>query len=157
MPRGCRTHGVTVAAVPRARHQVGHTHDFDVQVASLATQTSKSAVNELMRIAWRTVGSIIARVWDDVEKIYDQFADLRRIGIDEISYKRGHFSGVSDLCACVTRKPLFNSHHHVFWIPCGTREMSVTGRPPYGPNVWRIRLSRILRAHVLHPQLGVGG
>jgi transposase len=81
---------VTVAAVPWARHQVGHTHNFDAQVAWLATQTSKSAVTELMRIAWRTVGSIITRVWDGVEKLHDQFADLRRIGIDEISYKRGH-------------------------------------------------------------------
>ncbi|OYV63910.1 MAG: ISL3 family transposase, partial [Actinobacteria bacterium 21-64-8] len=86
----CRTHGVTVAAVPWARHQVGHTHDFDAQVVWLATQTSKSAVTELMRIAWRTVGAIIARVWDDVEKLHDRFADLTRIGVDEISYKRGH-------------------------------------------------------------------
>jgi transposase len=81
---------VTVAAVPWARHQVGHTHNFDAQVAWLATQTSKSAVTELMRIAWRTVGAIITRVWADVEQLHDQFADLRRIGIDEISYKRGH-------------------------------------------------------------------
>ncbi|TFB71793.1 hypothetical protein E3O06_11695 [Cryobacterium glaciale] len=44
----------------------------------------------LMRIAWRTVGAIITRVWADTEKQYDQFADLTRIGIDEISYKRGH-------------------------------------------------------------------
>ncbi len=43
-----------------------------------------------MRIAWRTVGAIIARVWDDTGKLHDQFADLKRIGIDEISYKRGH-------------------------------------------------------------------
>lgn len=86
----CPTHGVTVAAVPWARHQVGHTHHFDAQVAWLATQTSKSAVTELMRIAWRTVGAIITRVWADTEKLYDRFANLTRIGIDEISYKRGH-------------------------------------------------------------------
>ncbi|MGA1827286.1 ISL3 family transposase [Microbacterium sp.] len=86
----CRDHGVTVAAVPWARHQAGHTHDFDAQVAWLATQTSKTAITELMRIAWRTVGAIITRVWADTEKQYDQFAGLTRIGIDEISYKRGH-------------------------------------------------------------------
>ena len=40
---------------------------FDEQVAWLATQCSKSAVTELMRIAWRTVGAIITRVWADVE------------------------------------------------------------------------------------------
>ena len=59
----CRRHGVTVAAVPWARHDAGHTRDFDDQVAWLATVTSKTAVTNLMRVAWRTVGSIIARVW----------------------------------------------------------------------------------------------
>jgi len=86
----CRVHGVTVAAVPWARHQAGHTHLFDAQVAWLATQTSKTAITELMRIAWRTVGAIITRVWDDTAAVHDQFANLTRIGIDEISYKRGH-------------------------------------------------------------------
>ncbi|WP_104133078.1 ISL3 family transposase [Cryobacterium sp. M91] len=86
----CRVHGVTVAAVPWARHQSGQTMFFDDQVAWLATQTSKTAITVLMRIAWRTVGAIITRVWADTEKQYDQFADLTRIGIDEISYKRGH-------------------------------------------------------------------
>lgn len=86
----CAEHGPTVAAVPWARHGAGHTRAFDEQVAWLATQCSKSAVTELMRIAWRTVGSIITRVWADVEAVHDRFADLRRIGIDEISYKRGH-------------------------------------------------------------------
>ena len=49
------THGVTVAAVPWARHGVWHTRAFDDQVAWLAMHCSKSAVGELMRIAWRTV------------------------------------------------------------------------------------------------------
>src|SRR5947199_6182045 len=44
---------------------------------------------ELMRIAWRTVGAIVARVWADTERQHDRFAGLRRIGVDEISYKRG--------------------------------------------------------------------
>jgi transposase len=86
----CRIHGPTVAAVPWARHAAGHTRVFDEQVAWLATQCSKTAVTELMRVAWRTVGAIITRVWADVEASTDRFADLRRIGIDEISYKRGH-------------------------------------------------------------------
>jgi len=86
----CREHGPTVRAVPWARHAAGHTYVFDEQVAWLATQCSKTAVTELMRIAWRTVGAIITRVWADVEKLHDRFAGLSRIGIDEISYKRGH-------------------------------------------------------------------
>ncbi|MCK0438636.1 ISL3 family transposase [Gordonia alkaliphila] len=86
----CREHGVVVAAVPWARHDAGHTYAFDDQVAWLATQASKSTVTELMRIAWRTVGSIIDRVWEDIDAQHDRFDGLRRIGIDEISYKKGH-------------------------------------------------------------------
>jgi transposase len=69
---------------------VGHTRDFDDTVAWLATQSSKTAVVELMRIAWRTVGAIVARVSADIDARVDRLAGLRRIGIDEISYKRGH-------------------------------------------------------------------
>lgn len=86
----CPTHGPTVQAVPWARHGVGHTRTFDEQVAWLATQCSKTAVTQLMRIAWRTVGAIITRVWDDTTGAFDPFAGLRRIGVDEISYKRNH-------------------------------------------------------------------
>ncbi|MDO9427658.1 MAG: ISL3 family transposase [Methylobacterium sp.] len=85
----CAVHGPTVRQVPWARHGAGHTRAFDDQVAWLATQCSKRAITELMRIAWRTVGSIITRVWADIDSAHDRFAGLRRIGIDEISYKRG--------------------------------------------------------------------
>jgi transposase len=86
----CPEHGPTVVAVPWARHRAGHTLAFDDTVAWLAVACSKTAVCELMRIAWRTVGAIVARVWADTEKTFDRFAGLRRIGIDEISYKRHH-------------------------------------------------------------------
>ena len=86
----CRVHGVTVAAVPWARHDTGHTRAFDDQVAWLAVQCSKTAVTALMRIAWRTVGAIITRVCADIDAAHDRLAGLHRIGIDEISYKRGH-------------------------------------------------------------------
>jgi transposase len=86
----CPVHGPTVRQVPWARHGAGHTRCFDQQVAWLATQCSKTAITELMRIAWRTVASIITRVWADTAADIDAFAGLRRIGIDEISYKRHH-------------------------------------------------------------------
>jgi transposase len=86
----CREHGPTVVWVPWARHGAGHTLAFDDTVAWLAVRCSKSAVCELMRIAWRTVGAIVARVWADTEAQLDRFAGLRRIGIDEISYKKHH-------------------------------------------------------------------
>jgi transposase len=83
-------HGPTVMGVPWARHGAGHTYAFDDQVAWLAVRTSKTAVQALMRIAWRTVGAIVARVAADAQAGVDRWANLRRIGIDEISYKRGH-------------------------------------------------------------------
>ena len=86
----CSVHGPTVRQVPWARHRAGHTRSFDQLVAWLATHCSKKAITELMRIAWRTVGSILTRVWDDTATGFDAFAGLRRIGIDEISYKRRH-------------------------------------------------------------------
>jgi transposase len=43
-----------------------------------------------MRVAWRTVGAIVARVSADIDGRVDRLAGLRRIGIDEIAYKRGH-------------------------------------------------------------------
>lgn len=85
----CWEHGVTVARVPWARHGAGHTRCFDDQTAWLASITSKAAATELMRIAWRTVGSIITRVWADTEAEHDLLAGLTRIGIDEISYRKG--------------------------------------------------------------------
>jgi transposase len=86
----CPEHGVVVCHVPWARHGAGHTRAFDDQVAWLAVHTSRTAVTEVMRIAWRTVGAICARVAAERRAAIDPFANLRRIGIDEISYKRGH-------------------------------------------------------------------
>jgi transposase len=81
---------VIVAAVPWARHRAGHTRDFDDLAAWLAVRTSKSAVMELLRVAWRTVGAIVTRVNAEIDTSIDRLEGLRRIGIDEISYKRGH-------------------------------------------------------------------
>jgi transposase len=86
----CRVHGVTVAAVPWARHGAGHTRDFDDTAAWLALQCSKTAVTAVLRITWRTVGSIVTRVGAEIDGRVDRLEGLRRIGIDEISYKRGH-------------------------------------------------------------------
>jgi transposase len=57
----CAEHGVVVAHTPWARHGAGHTLAFDQTVAWLARQCSKTAVTQVMRIAWRTVDAIITR------------------------------------------------------------------------------------------------
>jgi transposase len=86
----CRDHGVVVCAVPWARHQARFTRSFEDQVAWLAVHCSKSATAELMRVAWRTVGSIVERVVAETAREVDLLAGLERIGIDEISHRRGH-------------------------------------------------------------------
>jgi len=86
----CRACGIVVAHTPWARADAGHTVDFDRQVAWSATRMAKTGVVELIRIAWRTVGMIVERYWRDVEDCFDRYDDLRRIGIDEIGYKKGH-------------------------------------------------------------------
>ena len=72
----CPEHGPTVTQVPWARHNAGHSFSFDDQVAWLATHTSKSTVVELMRVAWRTVGSIVARVVADGRAADDPFDNV---------------------------------------------------------------------------------
>jgi transposase len=86
----CAEHGPTVIQVPWARHAAGHTRAFDDTVAWLAVHTSKTAITVLLRIAWATVGAIVVRVVDEARAAVDPFDGLRRVGIDEISYKRGH-------------------------------------------------------------------
>jgi transposase len=80
---------VVVAAVPWARHDASFTRAFEDQVAWLAVHTNKTAVAELMRIAWRTVGWICERVMTEQLRGRDLFAGLERIGVDEISVRKG--------------------------------------------------------------------
>ena len=86
----CRTHGVVASEVPWARHGSRFTRGFEDTIGWLATATSKTAVTELMRIGWRTVGGIVERIQVEIDGQVDRLAGLKRIGIDEISYKRGH-------------------------------------------------------------------
>ncbi len=59
-------------------------------MAWLATQCSKTAVCELMRIGWPTVGRIIERVVVEERLRHgDPLEGLRRIGIDELSFRKG--------------------------------------------------------------------
>ena len=85
----CKQHGVVVAAVPWARHDAGFTRSFDDQAAWLAVNTSKSAICQLMRIAWRTVGRICERVTAEAKRGRDMFANLTELGFDEISIRKG--------------------------------------------------------------------
>ncbi len=76
-------------SVPWAAPGAWHTHDFDDLTAYHAQQTSITATAKLMRTSWSTVGEIIRRVV--ARKLpLDLLDGLRRIGIDELSYKKHH-------------------------------------------------------------------
>jgi transposase len=85
----CRSCGAQFEAVPWARAGSRYTRDFEDVVAWLAQQMAKTPIAGLLRIAWDTVGRIVARVTAD-------HLDERRldglvcIGVDEISYRRRH-------------------------------------------------------------------
>ena len=65
------------------------TSGFEELAAYLAQVTDRTAVSRLLGISWVTVGSIVERI---VARRLDgaRFAKLRRIGVDEFSYRKRH-------------------------------------------------------------------
>lgn len=52
---------------------------------------NKTKVSKLMRINWRTVGENIIKTKNRIEPDSTvRFEDVKRIGIDETSYRKGH-------------------------------------------------------------------
>lgn len=86
----CPEDGVVVAHVPWARPGAKHTWAFEDTCAWLAAHAAMSVLTVLLRIAWRTVAAIVTRVVADGRDTNDLLAGLTRIGIDEISYRKGH-------------------------------------------------------------------
>jgi len=85
----CPEHGVLTERVPFARYRSDFTRDFEALAAWLATRTDKTTITRLLRIHWRTVGRIIQRVCAD-ELDDDRLDGLVEIGIDEVSWRKGH-------------------------------------------------------------------
>jgi transposase len=85
----CPEHGVVVAAVPWARAGSRFTTAFEDTAAWLVCHATLSVVAVLLRIAWRSASDIVTRVVADRAGQTDRLAGLRRIGIDEISYRKG--------------------------------------------------------------------
>lgn len=85
----CPTCGVRTERVPWAAHRSGFTREFEEMTAYLAQSTDKTTVREVMGIAWETVGRIVERVVG--ERLDEKRLDgLKRIGVDEFSYRRRH-------------------------------------------------------------------
>ncbi len=85
----CPQCGIRTEAVPWARHGARFTKDFEEMVAHLARVTDKTTVTSLLGISWRAVGAVVERV---VASRLDphRLDNLRRIGVDEFSYRKRH-------------------------------------------------------------------
>ncbi len=85
----CPAHGVVVAAVPWARPGSRFTAAFEDQAAWLCAAMNVTRAAELLRTTWRSLHAVVDRVVADLAGKTDRLAGLRRIGIDEISYRKG--------------------------------------------------------------------
>jgi transposase len=86
----CDHCGVRVEQVPWAATGSTFTYSFEDQVGYLVQHVSKSAVAQLMRIAWATVGDIVQRVVER-NSPKDRLSGLRIIGIDELCFRSNEY------------------------------------------------------------------
>jgi transposase len=86
----CRPCERTVTeSVPWARHGSDFTRSFEDAVGLMAQRTDKTAVSLLFGISWRTVANIAERLVDELLDP-ERLSNLRRIGVDEISFRKRH-------------------------------------------------------------------
>ncbi len=86
----CRRCGrVVTEQVPWARHGACHSRDLQDVIAWLARRCDKDTVRRLLRVSWAAVRNAVTMVV--AEQLDDTRLDeLFRIGVDEISYRKGH-------------------------------------------------------------------
>ena len=84
-----RCRRVRTEDVPWARPGARHTNAFCAVVAWLAQRTDKTTITKLLRVSWEAVAKIVT---DVVGELLDErrFDELRRLGVDEVSYRKGH-------------------------------------------------------------------
>jgi transposase len=86
----CQRCGIAVERVPwSADTRSRFTAAFEDAVAYMTQRCDKTSVQEAMRIGWQTVGAIIERVIGRRQPD-DRLDGLRHIGVDELSYRKGH-------------------------------------------------------------------
>jgi transposase len=86
----CPVHGVVVAAVPWARPGSRFTTAFEDQAGWLCANMPVSKAAVLLRTTWRSLQGIIERVTAELAAGGDRLEGLRRIGIDEKAWRKGH-------------------------------------------------------------------
>ena len=80
---------VVTEDIPWARPRARHTIEFEQLVAWWTQRSDRTTVATALRVDWETVTTIISRVV--AEQLTDaRFDGLTRLGVDEISYAKGH-------------------------------------------------------------------
>lgn len=85
----CPEHHARMEAVPWARPGSRFTRRFEDHVAWMCARTNKTAVSNWFRTSWATVTRTVVRVVSE-RRAQRAVTSPRRIGIDEVSYRRGH-------------------------------------------------------------------
>jgi transposase len=98
----CAEHGVTVAQVPWARHDLAFSRAFEDLVVHDAVVANKQAAADRYGISWRAVNNACVRVATEALGRVDLLEGLVAVAIDEVKYKKGqryltvvcdHFTG----------------------------------------------------------------
>ena len=86
----CPADGVLTERIPWSDGGSHFTEGFDDEVAFLALTCPKTVVSQFMGINWRTVGNCVAAAHARLEPdVTARLRGLRRICVDETSYRRG--------------------------------------------------------------------
>jgi transposase len=85
----CRRCGVAAEHIPWARPGSRFTRAFEDTCVWLVRDAPKSVVSRLMRVDWETVGRMLERVLAEHHAGRDGLDGLGRIGVDEVSYRKG--------------------------------------------------------------------
>lgn len=94
----CSRCGVVVEQVSWAAPDSRFTLHFEDYVGWLAQRCDKTAISTMLRIAWRSVGTILERVVERHRAPID-WTKVKAIATDELSFRKGHhyLTLVSDL------------------------------------------------------------
>lgn len=94
----CKHCGVVVEQVSWAEPDSRFTTHFEELVGWMAQRCDKTAISTMLRIAWRTVGTILERVVARRRTKVD-WSQVTAIAVDELSYRKGqhYLTLVSDL------------------------------------------------------------
>jgi transposase len=129
--------------LPFARPGSRFTRAFEDSCVWLARDAPKTVVSRLMRVDWATVGRMIERVVAEAAATSDEqwLAGLRRVGIDEVSYRKGRRYLLCVVCHDAGR---------IVWAQPGrSRAVLHSFFDELGPE--RCKLLEACRSHLLDP------